>query len=46
MLNVRRPDLERVLGLLPALQRPTVSPLSETRGLPSIRSSRSGRCAS
>ena len=29
MLNVRRPDLERVLGLLPALQRPTVSPLSE-----------------
>ena len=29
MLNVRRPDLERVLALLPALQRPTVSPLSE-----------------
>jgi len=29
MLNVRRPDLDRVLALLPALQRPTVSPLSE-----------------
>ena len=29
MLNVRRDDLERVLGLLPALQRPTISPLSD-----------------
>ena len=29
MLNVRRPDLASVLALLPALQRPTVSPLSE-----------------
>jgi ATP phosphoribosyltransferase len=29
MLNVRRPDLPGVLDLLPALQRPTVSPLSD-----------------
>jgi ATP phosphoribosyltransferase len=29
MLNVRRDDLASVLGLLPALQRPTVSPLSD-----------------
>ena len=29
MLNVRRLDLDKVLALLPALQRPTVSPLSE-----------------
>ncbi len=29
MLNVRRDDLERILGLLPALQRPTISPLSD-----------------
>ena len=29
MLNVRRPDLERVLSQLPALQRPTISPLSD-----------------
>ena len=29
MLNVRRDDLQGVLGLLPALQRPTISPLSE-----------------
>jgi ATP phosphoribosyltransferase len=29
MLNVRRADLESVLGMLPALQRPTVSPLSD-----------------
>jgi ATP phosphoribosyltransferase len=29
MLNVRRADLESVLGLLPALQRPTISPLSD-----------------
>jgi ATP phosphoribosyltransferase len=29
MLNVRRRDLERVLRLLPALQRPTVAPLSD-----------------
>ena len=29
MLNVRQEDLQAVLGLLPALQRPTISPLSE-----------------
>jgi ATP phosphoribosyltransferase len=29
MLNVRNADLEKVLGLLPALQRPTVSSLSD-----------------
>jgi ATP phosphoribosyltransferase len=29
MLNVRRRDLARVLELLPALQRPTVAPLSD-----------------
>jgi ATP phosphoribosyltransferase len=29
MLNVKRDDLSRILGLLPALQRPTVSPLSD-----------------
>jgi ATP phosphoribosyltransferase len=29
MLNVRRDDLQAVLSLLPALQRPTISPLSE-----------------
>lgn len=29
MLNVRRADLEGVLALLPALQRPTISPLSD-----------------
>jgi ATP phosphoribosyltransferase len=29
MLNVRREDLKGVLGLLPALQRPTISPLSD-----------------
>jgi ATP phosphoribosyltransferase len=29
MLNVRRSDLEGVLTLLPALQRPTISPLSD-----------------
>jgi ATP phosphoribosyltransferase len=29
MLNVTRPDLPGVLALLPALQRPTISPLSE-----------------
>ncbi len=29
MLNVRRADLEGVLGLLPALQRPTISALSD-----------------
>lgn len=29
MLNVRREDLQRVLALLPALQRPTISPLSD-----------------
>jgi ATP phosphoribosyltransferase len=31
MLNVRRADLDAVLDLLPALQRPTVSPLSDDR---------------
>ena len=30
MLNVRRGDLDRVLSLLPALQRPTIAPLSDT----------------
>ena len=29
MLNVRRVDLERVLAMLPALQRPTISSLSD-----------------
>jgi len=29
MLNVRRSDLDGVLALLPALQRPTISPLSD-----------------
>ena len=29
MLNVRRTDQERILGLLPALQRPTISALSD-----------------
>jgi ATP phosphoribosyltransferase len=29
MLNVRREHLPGVLALLPALQRPTISPLSE-----------------
>ena len=29
MLNVRRVDLQNVLGLLPALQRPTISALSD-----------------
>ena len=29
MLNVRRADLDQVLALLPALQRPTISPLSD-----------------
>jgi ATP phosphoribosyltransferase len=29
MLNVRRSDLEKVLSLLPALQRPTISNLSD-----------------
>jgi ATP phosphoribosyltransferase len=29
MLNVRRTDLEKVLALLPALQRPTISSLSD-----------------
>ena len=30
MLNVRTADLQAVLSLLPALQRPTVSPLADT----------------
>ena len=30
MLNVRTPDLQNVLALLPALQRPTISPLSDS----------------
>ena len=29
MLNVRRGDLDAILALLPALQRPTISPLSD-----------------
>ena len=29
MLNVKRADLEGILSLLPALQRPTISPLSD-----------------
>ena len=29
MLNVRRKDLDTILSLLPALQRPTISPLSD-----------------
>jgi ATP phosphoribosyltransferase len=29
MLNVRRADLDHVLALLPALQRPTISPLAD-----------------
>ena len=29
MLNVRQADLETVVGLLPALHRPTVAPLSD-----------------
>ncbi len=29
MLNIRRSDLDAVLALLPALQRPTISPLSD-----------------
>jgi ATP phosphoribosyltransferase len=29
MLNVRRTDLDKVLGLLPALQKPTISSLSD-----------------
>jgi ATP phosphoribosyltransferase len=29
MLNVKRSDLDRVLSLLPALQRPTIAPLSD-----------------
>jgi len=29
MLNVRKPDLPTVLGLLPALKNPTVAPLAD-----------------
>jgi ATP phosphoribosyltransferase len=29
MLNVRKADLQKILALLPALQRPTISPLSD-----------------
>ena len=29
MLNVRKSDLDAVLALLPALQQPTISPLSD-----------------
>ena len=29
MVNVLKQDLDHVLGLLPALQRPTISPLSD-----------------
>ncbi len=31
MMNVRKKDLEKILKVLPALQRPTVSPLSDPR---------------
>lgn len=31
MMNVRKRDLEKVLRILPALQKPTVSPLSDPR---------------
>ncbi len=31
MMNVRRKDLQKVLKILPALQKPTVSPLSDPR---------------
>src|SRR6266487_3496203 len=33
MLNVRKEDLERVLGVLPALKRPTISTLSDPEWL-------------
>ena len=33
MLNVRRQDLERVLDVLPALKKPTISPLSDEEWL-------------
>jgi ATP phosphoribosyltransferase len=33
MLNVRKDDLERVLGVLPALKRPTISTLSDPEWL-------------
>jgi ATP phosphoribosyltransferase len=33
MLNVRKQDLERVLGVLPALKRPTISTLSDPEWL-------------
>src|SRR5207237_10358301 len=33
MLNVRKEDLERVLGALPALKRPTISTLSDPEWL-------------
>jgi ATP phosphoribosyltransferase len=29
MLNVHRKDLEKVIGVLPALKNPTISPLSD-----------------
>ena len=38
-------DLDAVLALLPALQQPTISPLSDAHGWRSTRSSKSGRCA-
>lgn len=31
MMNVRKKDLEKILKILPALQRPTISPLSDSR---------------
>ncbi len=31
MMNVRKKDLEKVLKILPALQKPTISPLSDPR---------------
>ena len=45
MLNVRRDDLDAVLALLPALQRPTISPLSDPDGSRSTRSSKNGPSA-
>ena len=45
MLNVRRADLDGVLALLPALQRPTISPLSDPMGRGQQLSSKSGPSA-
>ena len=40
MLNVQRADLDAVLALLPALQRPTISSSATPTGSPSTRSSK------